>query len=812
MKTLKLFFVTLLVMVLILPTSVFAKDTGKAGKMTAVTGKAEVKKGGGFKKFNAFKGMAITQGDTIMTGSDGKVKMDLDSDKEVTIGTNTTLVVSELVKSAKALGGKTSLSLLKGKVLVSIKKKLDGDSRFEIETPTAIMGVMGTDFTVKYENEESYVGVFEGAVKTKYGEGLQDETTVTPNEQLQLNEEGTGGKEKLDYRDLPLVGLEHYVQLLEKDPEADKNLINQVKQVIETKTEVEAAEVSTNSGSSQSSSGIVYEDKEGQSSDGGNSVTPTPTATPTVTPIPTVSPTATPTAIPNPPELDVTAFYGNLSSYIINDKNFVLPFTATLAYNGANSAFPADGSQVVKFEVYQENAGAFIENKSMVETVKRDLHHSNRLVVTLSQAVPYGSKIRITIREGKLKNAETNDIQIEDQVTASERSGQGFTFKFDQETIPLEFIHEADAADSYQNLSFSTLGYHIPLVPEMDNSPDITISKVCPGDGNEGEETQEGGEVDSECYPNVIHNGNGILLLSMIENRAEVSLNTSYFKRLEPALYQVRLNFKDDNGLEIDGHVDIHINVRQFNPPVALSYQAQMTDDHTLILPFSTSLMLPFISSNLEDLITVSVYNIRTEVPVLTTDPFNGENEDGDTAYPPFNAVNILNVVIDGNDRARLIVTLEDAVEYGSLVYVNVNPNLLLNADTKDMQEAPQFFNYMYRSELSKNTVRFIHKSPVSDDVEIMINSRGNEIGNITLLQACDWVDNSCSGYESPPDLDKGYELTRVGHLAKLTLKGAYFSNEAAVLTPYWLIIPIIKDEEQIDVLYIEIMVYSQLQ
>jgi len=266
MKTLKLVFVTLLVMAIIMPTSVFAKDTEKAGKITAVSGKAEVKKSGGSKKFNAFKGMAITKGDTILTGSDGKVTMDLDSDKEVTIGTDTTLVVSELVKSAKALGGKTSLSLLKGKVLVTIKKKLDGDSRFEIETPTAIMGVMGTQFTVTYENNESYVGVFEGAVKTKHGPGLTDETTVNPNEQLPLNKDGAGVKGKLNYLDLPLVGLEHYLLLLQKDAKADKALIEQVKARIEKKKQEEAA--AGGSGGSQFNSTIVYEDNAGQSTGG----------------------------------------------------------------------------------------------------------------------------------------------------------------------------------------------------------------------------------------------------------------------------------------------------------------------------------------------------------------------------------------------------------------------------------------------------------------------------------------------------------------------------------------------------------------
>lgn len=491
---------------------------------------------------------------------------------------------------------------------------------------------------------------------------------------------------------------------------------------------------------------------------------------------------------------------------MIDDQTFVLPFTSILAYNGANTEFPADGSQIIKFEVYQELAAEFIEIEHMVETVKLDPYNSNRLMIELSQAVPYGSKIRITVREGKLKNAETNDIQASEQVTASEQSGQGFIFKFDQESIPLELKHEIDPADSYQNIQFFTLGYHIPLVPGQDNWPDITISKVCPGDGNEGGETLDRIAEETECYPYFENNIDEILLLSMIQNKAEVKLNTSYFKSLEPALYQVRVSFKDDNGLVIDGHIDININVRQPNPPVALSNKAHMTDAHTLILPFSTSLKMVPIPANPAELLVVDVYNGQTEFPVLASSALDVEIEGGEP-FPPYNSVEVLDVAVDSNDPTQLIVTLKNDVEYGSLVTVYVNPNSLLDADTLDLQEAPQFFSYIYRSELSDYFVRFIHKSPQSADVEIMINTRGNQIGELSLIKACYPGDITCTVYESPSEFETGYELIKVGQLIKLTLKGAYFSNEDEELRSYWLTIPIMKNEVQIDELYIEIMV-----
>lgn len=470
MKAVKLLLTAILVLVLVNPTAALAKDTDKAGKITAVSGQAEVKKGGGTKKFKAFKGMAITQGDTILTGKDGKVTMDLDSDKEVTIGSDTTLTVSELVKNAKAMGGKTSLSLLKGKVLIKIKKKLEGDSRFEIETPTAIMGVMGTEFVVGYENEESYVGVFEGAVTTAYGVDGTEQTVVSPDEQLKLDEEGNGTKEELVVKDLPLVGMEHYLeQLLEKD-NADQALIEQLKQLIETKQEQErkaAAEEENNSGS-QAASTIIYEENSG-SGGGGHSVTPASTPTPTPTPTPTQTPTPAPTptsaqttttpvaspaptptpptmptptpaSAPGAPELDIETFKNDIFAYMVDDQTFILPFTRELAFNTGTDEAPLDPSEIVSVRVNEydralEISGSLTQQDgdetepgdegdgsgdffAAVDNVEIDPNHSKHLKITLSDKIPYGSHIHITIHAGMLKNKGSGEVQASEQTTS----------------------------------------------------------------------------------------------------------------------------------------------------------------------------------------------------------------------------------------------------------------------------------------------------------------------------------------------------------------------------------------------------------
>lgn len=230
MRSLKLTLSFMLLFSILWPAVVTeAKDSVKVGKITAVSGKSEVKKSGGTKKFNAFKGMAIIQGDTIITGNDGQISLDLDANKEVTIGASTTLTISQLVESAKALGGKTSLKLQNGQVLIKVKKKLDGDSRFEIETPTAIMGVMGTEFFVSVNsqgnvvlnngigNNGDYLGVLEGTVHVVSTiDPTLIERMITASQQL-IMENQQWIESQLSLNALPQFALEQHLKYLNEE-------------------------------------------------------------------------------------------------------------------------------------------------------------------------------------------------------------------------------------------------------------------------------------------------------------------------------------------------------------------------------------------------------------------------------------------------------------------------------------------------------------------------------------------------------------------------------------------------------------------
>ncbi|MEK3884900.1 FecR family protein [Paenibacillus sp. PL2-23] len=435
MKGLRVVLVLALLLSLIGPVSALAKNTAMAGKVTAVSGKSEVKKSGGSKKFSAFKGMAIGQGDTIMTGAGAKLTMELGSDKEVVFGANTTLTVSELVKSAKAMGGKTSLSLQKGSVLIKIKQKLSGDSSFGIETPTSIMGVMGTEFTVSYEEGRSYVGVFEGGVWTRYGEDGDNEEIVEPDQELWIEKDGNGEVQDLRPESLPLVALEDFEERLQAGG-GNEALLKRVQDLLAQKraAEAEAAKREEEKQKAQKST-IIYEK-----------------ATPAPAPTPVPGTGTQPTPPPPPagaPEFDADAFYGDIYSYLLDNRTISVPFTTEIGLNVDNSSEHFNWGSVIS--VMRNPSSECYECSS--ESIEQVVVAGNELVITLdeSSALNYWDYVTITIASDVLYNKNyPNDVQESEVVVQREEDTEGqLPLLSNNNEINLFVVEESDYVDCY---------------------------------------------------------------------------------------------------------------------------------------------------------------------------------------------------------------------------------------------------------------------------------------------------------------------------------------------------------------------------
>ena len=192
------------------------KQTTFVGKVLGLSGLVEVQKSTAANVVKVFENMSFTEGDTIFTREDGQVNVQLDASKLVYVSPNTEVVFTELVDSIDGKGDKNYLNLYEGKVLIDIDEKLQGDSKFEVETPNAIMGVMGTEFIISYENGGTWVVVTEGEVKVERdGEVL---TLVPNNKRVFISDDREQPIEVLDIDPEQLQSFSHDFLVQEERP------------------------------------------------------------------------------------------------------------------------------------------------------------------------------------------------------------------------------------------------------------------------------------------------------------------------------------------------------------------------------------------------------------------------------------------------------------------------------------------------------------------------------------------------------------------------------------------------------------------
>lgn len=142
----------------------FAEDDSCT--VTELSGTVMVKRAGSVKEFKAFRNMRLNEGDAIRTGPSSRVTIRVDAEQSFKIAANSEVVVSELKN--KTGQTKLTLNVRKGGVGSDVNKKLKEGSEYKIKTPTAVMGVRGTEFFVQFEQGETDVWLTKGTVALDY--------------------------------------------------------------------------------------------------------------------------------------------------------------------------------------------------------------------------------------------------------------------------------------------------------------------------------------------------------------------------------------------------------------------------------------------------------------------------------------------------------------------------------------------------------------------------------------------------------------------------------------------------------------------
>ncbi len=150
-----------LVMVIGFALSLNGQVNNNYGKIKFVMGQVDVKRSDGV-IFQAKINTKVYTGDKIVTGAHGAAQLLLRKGIQIRIAKNS---VFELKKNDVSADKKdTALSVSAGKIWLKIKNRLGKNDKFQVETPTAVVGVRGTIFVVQQDEAGTAVYVAKGAV------------------------------------------------------------------------------------------------------------------------------------------------------------------------------------------------------------------------------------------------------------------------------------------------------------------------------------------------------------------------------------------------------------------------------------------------------------------------------------------------------------------------------------------------------------------------------------------------------------------------------------------------------------------------
>jgi len=135
------------------------------GFLGVVEGEVEVRPGGTGSFTAAAIDREISVGDAIRTGRDSLAKLVLKDDSVITIDEETELVIDHYVLGSGA-SEPSRVSLLSGHVRTKVGEAFGGTTRLQLHTPTAVIGVKGTEWLTWYlsQQEITYVCVLSGIV------------------------------------------------------------------------------------------------------------------------------------------------------------------------------------------------------------------------------------------------------------------------------------------------------------------------------------------------------------------------------------------------------------------------------------------------------------------------------------------------------------------------------------------------------------------------------------------------------------------------------------------------------------------------
>jgi len=145
------------------PVPLVMAETSALGQVIQVTGLMEIQRAKQTTWLAAQRDTDVYSGDTITTGDDSRGTIKLVDDSIIRVHANSKIVLDTMISPVEK---KHSVLLFFGKLWNRVGKKALRKKVFEVQTPTAVCGVRGTDFeTASYEDGTMLVRVNSGEVE-----------------------------------------------------------------------------------------------------------------------------------------------------------------------------------------------------------------------------------------------------------------------------------------------------------------------------------------------------------------------------------------------------------------------------------------------------------------------------------------------------------------------------------------------------------------------------------------------------------------------------------------------------------------------
>ncbi len=128
-----------------------------AAAMAADVGEVKIAKGAahlerGTEKLPVRVGMPVQQSDKVVTGADGTVGITFADNSLLSVGPDSVLAIDHYVFDSTTHAGQFDSTLSKGTLaVISGKMVKQSPDAMRVHTPSAIMGVRGTEFIVRVD-------------------------------------------------------------------------------------------------------------------------------------------------------------------------------------------------------------------------------------------------------------------------------------------------------------------------------------------------------------------------------------------------------------------------------------------------------------------------------------------------------------------------------------------------------------------------------------------------------------------------------------------------------------------------------------